>query len=123
MVSLWSLSDSKPPQIPRTFHSILADLNNVVVWIVSTHPLISKSSSPFNNPSVTVPRAPITIGINITFMFLCFFNSLAKFKYSSFFLFSFDFTLWSAETAKSTIQLDLFFLLIITRSDCLAKIR
>ena len=40
--------------------------------MVSTRPLISKSSSPFNNSSVTVPRAPIKIGINITFMFHSF---------------------------------------------------
>ena len=33
--------------------------------MVSTRPLISKASSPFNNPLVTVPKAPITIGIII----------------------------------------------------------
>ena len=43
--------------------SILADLNNPVVWVVSTHPLISKSPSPCTNPLVTVPGARITIGI------------------------------------------------------------
>ena len=40
--------------------------------MVSIGPVISKSSNPFNNPSVTVSRAPITIGINVTFMFLSF---------------------------------------------------
>ena len=30
--------------------------------MVSTRPVISKSSTPFNNPLVTVPRAPITVG-------------------------------------------------------------
>ena len=39
-----------------------------LVWMVSTCPVIFKSSSPFNNPLVTVPKAPITIGINVTFM-------------------------------------------------------
>ena len=68
MVSYWSLSDSKSPQVSRTLLNILADLNNVV-WMVSTRPLISKSSSPCINPLVTVPRAPITIGITVTFMF------------------------------------------------------
>ena len=43
----WSLSDSKYPQVSRTLHSILADLNNAVIWMISTYPLISKSSSPF----------------------------------------------------------------------------
>ena len=51
-----SLSDSKS-QVSRTLLSILADLNNAVVWIVSTSPVISKSSSPCTNLLVTVPRA------------------------------------------------------------------
>ena len=40
--------------------------------MVSTRPLIFKSSSPFNNPLATIPKAPITIGITVTFMFLFF---------------------------------------------------
>ena len=72
MVSHWSLSDSKSPQVTRTLLSILSDLNNAVVLIVSTCPLISKSSSPCANLLVTVPRAPITIGMTITFMFQSF---------------------------------------------------
>ena len=79
MLFHWSLSDSKSPQVSRTLLSILADHNNAVVWMVSTCPFISKSSSPFINPLVTVPRAPITIAINVTFMFHSFFNSLARF--------------------------------------------
>ena len=46
MVFLWSLSDSKSPQVSRTLLSILADLNNAVVRMVSTRVFISKSSSP-----------------------------------------------------------------------------
>ena len=38
-------SHSKSPQISRTLLSILVGLNNVVVWMVSTRPFISKSSS------------------------------------------------------------------------------
>ena len=49
MASHWSLNDSKSPQISRTLLSILADLNKAVVWMVSTHPLISKSFSPCVN--------------------------------------------------------------------------
>ena len=105
MVSHWSLRDSKSLQVSRTLLSILADLNNEVAWIVLTRPLISKSSSPFNIPSVPVP---ITIGINVTFMFHSFFNFLERSKYLFFFLFSFNFTLWSAETAKSTIIIIIF---------------
>ena len=74
MVFHWNLSDSKSPQVSRTLLSILVDLNNAVVWMVSTCPLISKSSTPFTHPYVIVPRTPITIGIIITFMFCSFFQ-------------------------------------------------
>ena len=63
-----TLSDSKSPQVSRTVLSILAVLNNVVVWMVSTRPPISKSPSHFNNILVTVPKTPITVGIITTFM-------------------------------------------------------
>ena len=74
MVFHWSLSDSKSPQVPRTLLNILDVLNNEVVSMVSSRPLISKSSSSLNNPLVTVPKAPITIGIIVTFMFHNFFQ-------------------------------------------------
>ena len=45
-----SLRDSKFSQVSRTLLSIMADLNNAVVWMVSTCPLISKSSCPFTYP-------------------------------------------------------------------------
>ena len=76
MVFYKSLSDSKSPQVSRTLLSILAVLNNVVLWMVSTRPPTSKSSSPFSNPLVTVPNAPITIGI----IFTCMFHSLFVFQ-------------------------------------------
>ena len=69
MVFHWSLCDSKSPQVSRTLPSILAVLNNAVVWMVSTRPPTSKSSSPFSNPLVTIPNAPITIGIIVISMF------------------------------------------------------
>ena len=109
MVFHWSLSDSESPQISKTLLSILADLNNAVAWKVFTHPVISKSSIPCTNPLVTVTRAPITTGIIITSMFHSFFNSLARSRYLFLFLRSFNFTLWLAGTAKSTILQVLFF--------------
>ena len=78
MVSHWSLSDSKSPQVSRTLLSILADFNNAVIWMVSTRPPISESFSPWNNHLVTVPRAPITFGITATFMFNSFFQFPSK---------------------------------------------
>ena len=109
MVFHWRLSDSKSPQVSRTLLSILAVFNNAVVWMVSTRSPTSKSSRPFNNPLVTVPKAPITIGIIVTFMFHSFFNSLARSRYLSLFSHSFSFILWSAGTARSTILQILFF--------------
>ena len=69
MVFHWSLSDSKCPQVSRTLLSILAVLSSAVDWMVCTHLPTSKSSSPFNNPLVTVPKAPITIHTIVTLMF------------------------------------------------------
>ena len=124
MVFHWSLRDSKSPQVSRRILSILAVLNNVIVWMVSNRLPTSKSSSPFSNPLVTVPNAPITLGISVTSMFHSFFNSLATSRYT-FFSHSFSFILWSARTEKSTILqvFFFFFLLIIIRSGLLAEIR
>ena len=74
----WSLSDSKSPQVSRTLLSILAVLCNVVVWMVSTRPPTSKSSSPSSNPLVTVPKASITIGIIVTMFHNLFFQFSRK---------------------------------------------
>ena len=127
MVFHWSLSDSKPPQVSRTLLSILAVFNNAVVWMVSTRPPTSKSSGPFKNPLVTVPKASITIGVIVAFMFHSFFNSLARSGYLSFFSHSFSFIPWFAGTAKSTILQILFFcrlllgLVFWPRSMCISK--
>ena len=123
MVFHWSFSDSKSLQVFRTLLSILAVLNYVEIWIVSTRPLISNSSSPYNNPLVTVPTTSITISIIGTFMSPSFFDSLKRLRYLSFFSLSFNFILWSAGTAKSTILQVLLFLLIFIRSGHLAEIR
>ena len=74
MVFYWSLSDSESLQVSRTLLSILVDLNDTVVWIASSSSFISNSSSPFINPLVTVPRATITTGVNVTFKFHSFFQ-------------------------------------------------
>ena len=123
MVFHWRLSDSKSPQVSRILLSILAVFNNVVVWMISTRPSTSKSSRLFKNPLVTMPKAPTTNGIIVTFMFHSFFNSLARPRYLSLFSHSFSFILWSAGTAKSTILQIFSFLLIIIRSGLLAEIR
>ena len=62
----WSLWDIKSPQVSRTLLSILADLNNAVVWTVSICPSISNPSCPFSQPLGTVPSEPSIIDINVT---------------------------------------------------------
>ena len=81
MVFHRSWSDSKSPQVTMTRVRILAVLGNAVIWIVSTRPQTSKSSKPFNNNFVIVPKAPITIGTIVTLMFHSFFNSLPRSRY------------------------------------------
>ena len=78
MVFHLCLSDCKSPQVSRTLLSILAVFNNAVVWVVSTRPPTSKSSRPFNNPLVTVPKAPITVGKIVIFMFHSFLQFSCK---------------------------------------------
>ena len=112
MVFHLSQSDSKSLQVSRTLLSILVVLNNAAVWMVSTRPPTSKSSSPISNPLVTVPNAPITIGIIVTCVLHSFFNSLARSRYLSFFSYSFSFILWSTGTAKSTILQVLSFFVV-----------
>ena len=127
MVFHWSLSNSKSSQVSRTLLSILAVLSNAVVWIVSTHPPTSKSSRPFNNPLVIVPKAPITIGTIVIFKFHSFFNSLARSRYLSFFSLSFRFYSVVRRDGKvDNFANSLFFfflLLIFIRSGLLAGIR
>ena len=113
MIFLWSLSDNMSPQVSSI---LLRILSNAIVCIVYIRPVISKSSCPFTNHLVTVPRAPITTGKTVTLMFYSFFNSLTRLWYSSFISLSFNFTLWFAGTAKSTIQEVLFFFVIISSS-------
>ena len=124
MVFHWSLSDSKS-QVSTTLPSILAVLNNAVVWMVSTRPPTSKSSSPFSNPLVTVPKAPIPIGIIVTFMFQSVFQFSSKVEV--FILLFIFFQLYSVVSRHSKVDNfanSLFLLLlIIIRSGLLAEIR
>ena len=60
MVFHWSLSDSKSPRVSRFLLSFLADLNNAVVWMITTRPLLSMSSIPFINPSMTYQETNYT---------------------------------------------------------------
>ena len=111
----------KSSQFSRTLLTILIDLNDADVWIVSTRLLISKSSSPFNNHLVPVPKISIPVGIIVIFMFHSFFNSLTRSRNLSFFSFSLNFTLWSIKVHSFAILFFSFFFLL--RSVRLAEIR
>ena len=102
VISHWSLSDNKSPQVPRILISILVDLNNTVVYMVCTSPFIFKSSSSFINPLGIFPSAPVAFGISVTFMFYGFFKSLARSWYLSIFSLYFNLTLCYAGTSKLT---------------------
>ena len=112
MIFIWILSVSKSPQVSRTLLSILADLNKAVVWMVSTRLLISKSSNPCVNPLVTVSRAPITIGIIVTFMYHSFFQLRSKVEVLTLLFASFQFYTVVSQNSKihnSASSLSFFF--------------
>ena len=73
------LSDSKSPQVSRTLLTILADLNNAVIWMIPASPTISNSSGSITNPLDIVPSTPITFGITVTLAF----HNLFSYSYHS----------------------------------------
>ena len=114
MVFHWSLRDIKS-QVSMTLLSILADLKNLIVWIFATRLVISKTSNPCINPFVIVPRAPITIGINVTLIFHSFFFTYqARSRELIFFSVLFNFILQLAKAANSASS---FVWLITLRSN------
>ena len=122
MVFHWILSDIKSPQVSWTVLSILAVLSNAVISIVSTRPPTSKSSRPFNNTLVIVPKAPITIGTIVTFMFHSFFNFLARPRYLSIFSYSLFYSVVSCDSKVDNFASSHFFFLLIIISGLLAGI-
>ena len=110
-------------QVSRTLLSILAVLSNAVIWIVSTRPPTSKSSMPFNNPLVIVPKAPITIGTIVTFMVRSFsIPSKVEVLIPLFTFFQF-YSMVSRDSKVYNWANYLFFLSIIIRSGLLAEIK
>ena len=79
--------------------------------MISTSHLISISSSSFTNLLGIVTCTPSTINVTVTFTFHSFFSSQARSRYLFFFPPSFNFTLWSTRTVKSTIR-QFFFLVV-----------
>ena len=124
MVFHWRLSDSTFLQVSRTLLSILAFFNNAVVWMVSTRSPTSKPSWPFNNPLVTVSKAPITISIIVTFMFHSFFQFSSKVEVLiSLFKFFQFYSVVCRDSKVDGFADFFFFLLIIIRSGLRVEIR
>ena len=71
MVFYQNVSDNKFPQVSRTPLSILTVLNNVVVWMVSTHPPTSKSSRPFSYSSKRTNYNWYNCHFHVTQFFQC----------------------------------------------------
>ena len=91
--------------------------------MISTHPLISKTSSSCTSLLVTVPRQPITIGIASIFMFYCFFQSPCKVQVLVLLFAFFRFYSVVSQDSKVHNSASSPFWLIITRSGLLAEIR
>ena len=124
MVFYYSLSDCKSPQVFRTRLSILAVLNKAVVWMVSL--LVLLPQSPFNNLLVTVRKAPITIGIIVTFMFHIFLQFPSKVEVLILlftFLHFYPVVNQDSKLHNFASSISFLLLLIIIRSDLLAEIR
>ena len=101
------------PQVSETLLSILAVLNNAVVLMVFTPNY--KSPSPFKNPLLTVPKAPIRIGIIVTL--------ISKFEVLILFFIFFKFYFMVNRDSKVYNFASSFLLLIIIRSGPRAEIR
>ena len=125
MVFQWRLSDSKSPQVSRTLLSILAVFNNAVVSMVSSCLPTSKSSRPFNNPLVTVPKAKNHNWYNCHRHVPLFFQFSSKIKVLiSLFTFFQFYSVVSWDSKVDNFAGFLFLLLlIIIRSGLLAEIR
>ena len=123
MIFPGSLSDSKSLQVCRTLLSILTDLNNVVVWKVSTRTLISKSSSHCTNPLVTIPKSTIYNWYNRHFHVPQFFQFPRKVQVIIPLFAFIHFYSVVRQDSKVYNSTSSFFFSIIIRSGCLTKFR
>ena len=122
MVFHWSLSDSKQFPVFWILFCILADLNNAVVWIVSTCPLISKSSSPCVNPLLTVLKHLLQL-VSASHSCSSFYFSFPLQDRSTYLSFHFLLILFGVQPRYLSPQFGKFIFFIIIRSVFLAEIR
>ena len=123
MVFHLALSDSKSLQVSRNLLTILAVFNIAVFGWSPLGYQLPKSPRPFINPLVTVPKAPIPIGIIVTFTFHSFFNCRGRGTYLSFYILSVLFCGQPGQQCWHFCRFSFFFLLVIIRSGLQAEIR
>ena len=123
MVSHWSLSDSKSPHVFMTLLSILADINNAILWMVSTRPLNSKLSSPFINSFGDSTDRTNYHWYNCHFHIPQFFQFPNKVKLLIFLFVFFQFYSVVSQDSKVHNPTSSLFLMTITRSGRLDEIR
>ena len=123
MFLYWSLSDSKSSQVSRTLLSILAVLNNAVIWIVSTRLPTSKSSRPFNNPFVYCAKSTYHNWYNRHFHVPQLFQFSSKVEVLILLFTFFQFYSVVSRDSKVDNFANSLFLLVIIRSGLLAEIK
>ena len=126
MVSHWSLSDSKSPQIPRTVFNVLANLNNAVVWMVSTRSVITQVLQFLYQPFIDCTERAIYNWYHRHFHVLQFFSIPwpGPDTYPSFHILSILFCGRPGQQSRQFCKFSFFFfLLIIIRSGRLVQIR
>ena len=113
----WTLSDKQLSYVFTPLQSILTNLNNAVIRMVTIVPSIASISN-LSWSLETIPSALSTIGITVIHMFHCFFfggGLFCFFVYIKVQVLSIIFTSWSTGTAKSNSQKVIFFLLVGTK--------
>ena len=113
----WSLNEIKSLQFFRNLFSIVADLNNFVVCMISIPSLISNSSNLCSKPFGALPNEPTANGISITLMFE-FFGKVQVFFYLFTFLYFHSVVRRNGKIHKTASSF-----LVNTRSSRLAEIR
>ena len=121
MISRWSLCDSTVPQVPRTLLSILADLINAVVLMVSTrlHKVIQSLYQFYGDCTMSTTYNFYHLHFHVPL----FFQPPSKFQVHIFLFAFFQFYLEvSRERKVYNSANSLLFLLFITKSIRLAEI-
>ena len=81
---------------------LLAEFKSAVVWMVTIFLWSPVLPCLFSRNLLTIPGAPNTIAITVTFMCHCFLSSWARFKHLSVVMYTFIFSQLSTGTVKST---------------------